>query len=144
MTEAHWVNPSVQVGELPFRQGDRLIEWFSPSLPFNCFTVVDSGTRAVRGWYANVTHPARFSPDTDPRRVIWHDLFLDVVCTVDGDPVLHDQDELDAAGLGASDPDLHRAIVAVAAHVMQLAVARATPFTPSGWPEWTDPDGPPR
>ncbi len=142
VTEARWVNRTVQVGELPFQQGDRLIEWFSPSRPFNCFTVVDPESGRVRGWYANVTYPARFVPDATPPRIVWHDLFLDVVCTLDGRPALHDEDELDASGLSASHPDLHAAIVETAARVMRLATARALPFIASGWPERPGPGGP--
>ncbi len=141
VTEARWVNPTVTVGALTFHQGDRLIEWFSPGDPFNCFTVVEPTTGAVRGWYANVTHPARVIEDASPVRIVWHDLFLDVVCTADGDPVLHDQDELDAANLVMEDPDLHAAIIAAGTRIMKSVIGRQVPFIRSGWPENATPEG---
>ena len=131
VTEARWVNRTADLGGLVFRTGDRLIETFSTSLPYNCFAVFDPETDELRGWYANVTYPVRIEPDSDRTRVVWHDLFLDVIGSPSGYLSLRDEDELDESGLARRDPALHDAIVTAARHVMGRVAARSFPFVGS-------------
>ncbi len=131
ITEARWVNRTVDLGGLTFHTGDRLIETFSARFPFNCFAVHDPGTNELRGWYANVTYPARIEPGDAGPRLIWHDLFLDVIGNPDGYLSLRDEDELAASGLEQVDPALHTAIIQAAERVQELVRARHFPFRPS-------------
>jgi hypothetical protein len=133
-TEARWVNRDVVVGGLPFRTGARLVEWFSAAHPYNCFAVHDPDDGRLLGWYANVTWPARFDLAADPPTVTWPDLWLDVIgMATDGDvPAIHDEDELAASGLAASDPALHDAIVATAHAVVRAMRDRHPPFGTDG------------
>ena len=128
ITEARWVNRTVDLGGLTFHTGDRLIEIFSATVPFNCFAVHDPETDELRGWYANVTYPTRIEMGDDLPRLFWHDLFLDVVGNPDGYLSLRDEDELAESGLERTDPALHAAIVAAADHVQGLMAARSFPF----------------
>lgn len=130
ITEARWVNRTVDLGGLVFQTGDRLIETFSTSHPYNCFAVYDPKTDALRGWYANVTYPVRIEPDADRARVIWHDLYLDVIANPNGYLSLRDEDELAASGLATSNPALHAAIVTAAQHVMERVTNQEYPFVP--------------
>ena len=130
VTEARWVNRTVDLDGLVFHTGDRLIETFSARFPFNCFAVLDPETDELRGWYANVTHPVRVEVDPGPVRVIWHDLYLDVVGNPDGYLSLRDEDELEESGLPLRDPALYRAITAAAHHVMDRMASRTYPFIP--------------
>ncbi len=132
ITEARWVKRTVDLGGLTFHTGDRLIEIFSARFPFNCFAVHDPETEELRGWYANVTHPARIELGDDVPRLIWHDLFLDVIGTPDGYLSLRDEDELAASGLEQMDPALHAAINQAAEHVQGLVSARHFPFRLGG------------
>lgn len=128
VAEARWVNRPVRQGDLTFQTGDRLIESFSASHPWNGFAVHHPDTGELRGWYANVTFPARVEPGAERPRLIWRDLFLDVVGTPGGTILLLDEDELAASGLAETDPQLHRAIVAAAGVVRARMAAGVFPF----------------
>lgn len=128
ITEARWVNRTIDLGGLTFHTGDRLIETFSTSQPYNCFAVHDPETNALRGWYANVTYPVRIESLGGRTRVIWHDLYLDVIGTPDGYLSLRDEDELAESGLATSDPALHQAIREAAHYVIERLVTGAFPF----------------
>lgn len=108
--EARWTNRPVAVGGLRFEPGAILREAFSPHLPFNAFTVFDPSGN-LRGWYANVTYPAKLDADQEPPLLVWHDLYLDVVAFPDGSFMLLDEDELADSGLAVRDPSLHSCIV---------------------------------
>ncbi len=58
LVQATWTNRTIELGGLSFCPGDNLLEWFSPRHPFNAFAVFSPQDR-LKGWYANVTHPAR-------------------------------------------------------------------------------------
>ena len=130
VTEARWVNKTVDLDGLVFHTGDRLIESFSARYPFNCFAVLDPETDALRGWYANVTYPVRVQAGSELVRVTWHDLYLDVIGNPGGYLSLRDEDELAESGLKFSNPALHAAILGVAEHVMDRMSSRAFPFVP--------------
>ena len=125
--EARWVNRRVDLDGLSFVPGDTLWEYFSPAHPFNVFAVHAPGG-ALRGWYANVTHPAALDPAAAPPTLIWHDLYLDLVAFPDGRAVVRDEDELAESGLAAADPALHAAILAARDELLALFAARAFPF----------------
>lgn len=132
VTEAWWVNRTVDLSGLVFHTGDRLIESFSPESPYNCFAVYDPVTNGLRGWYANVTYPARLEPGPERPRLTWHDLYLDVIARPDGFRSLRDRDELDASDLPESDPNLYQAILAMAEHLDGLARNFQPPFAFDG------------
>ena len=124
---ATWVSRAHNLDGLRFIAGDRLHEYFSPAHPFNVFSVfAPDGT--LRGWYANVTYPARLEPTTDPPTLTWHDLYLDVVALPDGTTVVRDEDELADAGLATTDADLHAAILAARDDLLARWHNRAFPF----------------
>jgi Protein of unknown function (DUF402) len=124
---ATWVSRPHDLNGLLFLPGDTLHEFFSPADHFNLFSVW-APDGALRGWYANVTHPSRLDSTTDPPRLYWHDLYLDVVALPDGTVVVRDEDELDDAGLCSSDPSLHATIVAARDELLQRATRREFPF----------------
>lgn len=130
VTEAAWTNRTVDLGGLVFHNGDRLIETFSGQFPFNCFAVLDPESGRLRGWYANVAHPVRAETEHDVVRLIWHDLYLDIIGNPEGYLSLRDEDELAASGLADRNPPLHAAIVASARHVMGRMADRFYPFVP--------------
>jgi uncharacterized protein len=124
---AVWDNRLVVLDGLAFHPGDVLLEYFSPSAWFNAFAVhAPDGAR--RGWYANVTHPARFDPAANPPTLTWHDLFVDVVAVPGAPPVVRDEDELAASGLAAIDPHLHAAIGCGRDAILAGLAAGAFPF----------------
>ena len=132
VTEAKWVKRPVDLDGLIFHTGDRLIESFSPETPFNCFAVYDPDTGRLRGWYANVTYPARLESGAGRPRLTWHDLYLDLIARPDGFRSVRDRDELDASGLADSDPDLYRAILAAGERLRDLIQGFRPPFAFNG------------
>lgn len=137
---AVWTYKRIEIDGLVFEPGDELIEWFSPYLPFNAFAVLSHAGK-LRGWYANVTYPAFLETDqpNEPAvKLVWHDLYLDLVGLPDGTFVVRDEDELEESGMASLDPDLHGEIVAALAELSRRFTSRRLPFQliPSGteWP----------
>jgi hypothetical protein len=128
LVQATWTNRTIELGGLSFCPGDILLEWFSPRHLFNAFAVFSPGAK-LKGWYANVTHPARLDVATDPAVLIWHDLFLDLVGLPDGSFTLRDDDELLASGMADTDPALHARILAARSELIQRFERRRPPFT---------------
>jgi hypothetical protein len=127
LVHATWTNRTVDVGELSFCPGDNLLEWFSPRHPFNAFAVFTPADQ-LKGWYANVTLPARLDVTQDPPVLIWHDLFLDLVGLPDGSFTLRDDDELLASGLANADPELHACIIGARSELIRRFECRLLPF----------------
>jgi hypothetical protein len=127
LVRATWTNRTVDIGELSFCPGDSLLEWFSPLYPFNAFAVFSPNER-LKGWYANVTHPARLDVAADPPVLIWHDLFLDLVGLPDGSFTLRDDDELLASGLANAEPELHARVVGAKSELIRRFEHRLPPF----------------
>lgn len=124
---AEWVRDIVELDGLRFVPGDTLHELFSPAHPFNAFAVI-SPEGTIRGWYANVTHPATLDTTTDPWTLTWHDLYLDLIGLPDGGYTIRDEDELAQADLLSSDPVLHDAILAAGTELVARFERRAVPF----------------
>lgn len=119
-----WVHGYVDIGCLEFRPGDVLDEYFALTEPFNAFAIFrPSG--ALAGWYCNVTHPTIVDGNT----IHWHDLYIDVVITEQGEVVVLDEDELAESGLVESDPALHQAILKARDRLLELIRSNAYPFS---------------
>jgi predicted RNA-binding protein associated with RNAse of E/G family len=125
--QAVWVSREYNLNGLRFIAGDVLHEFFSPADRFNVFSVF-SPEGELRGWYANVTHPARLDREREPMMLYWHDLYIDVVALPDGTVVVRDEDELEASGLRTSDPDLYSTIVRTKDEIIRGIRGSAFPF----------------
>jgi hypothetical protein len=116
--EAIWTVPDLEPeGGLAFVPGDIMREFFSPAHPFNAFAVF-SPEGELRGWYGNVTHPATVEREGDGTRLVWRDLYLDVVLLPNGAMTLLDEDDLRDSRLTHTNPVLASAIVAARAHLI--------------------------
>ncbi len=129
--QARWVSRDYDLNGLLFIAGDTLHEFFSPADWFNVFSVFTPEGQ-LRGWYANVTFPARLDIESEPATLFWHDLYIDVVGLPVGRLVVRDEDELDQAGLETTDPELHAKIVAMRDEIMRRCMARDFPFHETG------------
>jgi Protein of unknown function (DUF402) len=122
--QAPWRQRRVDLGYLVFEPEDILLEYFSLSEPFNVFAIyTHEGT--LKGWYSNVTHPSWVVDDN----IYWHDLYIDVIAYPDGKLLVLDEDELAAAGVERSDPELFQLIVRARDRLIQLASDNAYPFS---------------
>jgi hypothetical protein len=128
IVRATWTLRSLDIDGLTFREGDQLLEWFSPDHPFNAFAIYGPDER-LKGWYANVSEPARLDDCDDPPLLIWRDLFLDLIALPDGTFTLRDQDDLAASGLDTVDLRLHRRVVAAGQELVRRFQDRVPPFT---------------
>lgn len=125
--QAEWTHDLVEMNGLRFVPGDQLYEYFSLVDPFNVFTIF-SPDGTLRGWYANVTLPARLDPDTDPITLYWQDLYIDLIGLPDGRYCVRDEDELEASHLRESDPALFDMILEARQELIRRFLARAFPF----------------
>ncbi len=75
------------------RRGDRFVETYYNNRWFNVFEIFDREDGALKGYYCNVSRPARFVDG----RVEYEDLFLDLWVSPEGVQTVLDEDEFDAA-----------------------------------------------
>jgi predicted RNA-binding protein associated with RNAse of E/G family len=125
--QAKWVSRDYDLNGLLFIAGDTLHEFFSPVDWFNVFSVF-SPEGELRGWYANVTYPARLDAESEPITLLWHDLYIDVIGLQDGRIAVRDEDELDQSGLQTSEPELHAKIITMRDEIVRKCAAREFPF----------------
>lgn len=125
--EAVWTHGNVALAGLRFVPGDHLLEYFSPLHPYNVFTVF-APDGALRGWYANVSHPALLRENGGRVELTWRDLFLDLIGLPDGSHVTLDEDELEESGLETIRPELYRRIQQTLEVVIQRFQTHEYPF----------------
>lgn len=92
--EATWTLPERDLGYTRFETGDRFIEYYYSKRGFNIFAIANK-EGIHKGWYCNITEPARISRDT----ITQVDLYLDVWINPAGETLLLDEDEFKAATL---------------------------------------------
>jgi predicted RNA-binding protein associated with RNAse of E/G family len=95
---ARWERPALDLGYVTFETGDGFTEWFFAERWYNIFEIRGASTGELKGWYCNVTTPARIMLDCVESR----DLILDVWVTPTGTCLVLDEDEFAAhVGLDA-------------------------------------------
>lgn len=109
------------LGYIKLRRGDCFREWFYADRWFNIFRVADVDSKALKGWYCNITRP----PIIEARQVAAEDLCLDVFVYPDGRALLLDED--DFAELNLPEDEVEKAWQAVAA-IRCLVKKRLPPF----------------
>ena len=127
---ARFDRESVDVGGLALRRGDHFLETFYNDRWYNVFAVEDD-LGQFKGWYCNVTRPARI----EDGHVFAEDLALDLIVLPDGTSRVLDEEEF--AQLAISEDDRRLARQALAG--LQILVSeRSGPFERL---RATDPDG---
>jgi len=86
--------------DMPFmgttlKRGDRFVETYFTDRWYNLFEIYDRDDGRLKGWYCNVSTPARFSDG----RVEYEDLYLDVWMDPQGVQTVLDREEFEAAAL---------------------------------------------
>lgn len=99
--EARFERSDVQLFGVTFREGDRFVETYYSDRWFNIFEIHDAGDDHLKGWYCNITRPARF----EQGHIYAEDLALDLLVTPDGRLRVLDEDEFDEMELSESDRD---------------------------------------
>lgn len=123
--EATFALPDKDAGYHIFRRGDRFVEWFYTRRGYNIFALYDADDGRLKGWYCNITRPARLLPADQPPALEADDLALDLFIDPAGGTLLLDEDEFAALDLSAADRSAARAaLAALYAHLDR----RETPF----------------
>ncbi len=99
--------------DMPFhgillRQGDRFEETYYTDRWYNIFEIHDRDTDEIKGWYCNVTYPARLKD----RVLEYVDLALDLLVYPDGRQLVLDEDEFAELHLTAEIEQQARAALA--------------------------------
>lgn len=84
---------------LTFRRGDRFVETHYSDRWYNVLAVHDFDTGLLKGWYCNITRPAKIEKDS----LSAEDLALDLVVLPNGTQYVLDEDEFAALNLNSSD-----------------------------------------
>lgn len=126
LVHARWERPTLDLGYVTFTPGDHFYEHYYADRWYNVFDIrATSGER--KGWYCNITRPARITG--------WliesEDLELDLFVSPDRGQLLRlDEEEFQQRGFAASDPALHAAALAALDELEDLARRGVPPFGP--------------
>lgn len=109
------------LGFVTFHPGDVFIEWFFADRWYNIFQVHQGNSPLLRGWYCNITRPARI----DDGIVTADDLELDVFVMPNGAIILMDEDEFEALDLSVEE---RMAALRAIESIRDSVSAREAPF----------------
>jgi predicted RNA-binding protein associated with RNAse of E/G family len=115
-----WDRAPLDLGFVVLEPGDRWTETFYADRWYNIFEICASDGR-LKGWYCNVTRPARI----DAGEVSAEDLALDLWVAPDGDWIVLDEDEFAALPLAAEERAAARRALA---ELQALVEQGAAPF----------------
>lgn len=91
--EAYFNRPDMPFHEITLKQGDRFIEIYFTNRWYNVFKIYDRDENDLKGWYCNLSYPARIEQKEDGWMVSYVDLALDLLVYPDGRQVILDEDE---------------------------------------------------
>jgi predicted RNA-binding protein associated with RNAse of E/G family len=120
--EARFDREDIELEGLHLRTGDRFLETFYNDRWYNIFAVFDVNDDHLKGWYCNITRPARIIDN----HVYADDLALDLVVTPDGEMQVLDVDEFTALQLTPEDRQL---AMNALEELKTLAATRSGPFS---------------
>ena len=127
LLEAFFDRSDVRVGDLLLSKGDRFLEIYFRDRWYNIYEVY-GGAGNIKGWYCNITRPARIESGC----VGYDDLALDLVALPDGAQQVLDRDEFDALDL---DVTTKKSAFAALAELQTHFYTRGPGFTVLNWPE---------
>ena len=87
--EAFFDREDVNFHEINLKNGDRFVETFYTDRWYNTFAIFDSEDDRFKGWYCNITRPARI----ESGNIYADDLALDLIVYPDGRWLVLDEDE---------------------------------------------------
>jgi predicted RNA-binding protein associated with RNAse of E/G family len=124
---APWERGRLDLGYVVFEPGDVFIEYYYTDRWYAIFEL-RTADGALKGWYCNISYPARFTPDA----IHSEDLELDLFVPPDRrSPLRLDIDELEARGVAQSDPAAYAAAYAALDELERMASERVPPFDAS-------------
>lgn len=119
--EAIFQRERMELGYVTLTPGDRFVEYFYTERWYNVFVIYGAESGELKGWYCNITRPARLTEAA----VRADDLALDFFVRPDGEEFILDEAEFAALPLTAEErAQAHAALNELRA----LATQRAGPF----------------
>jgi protein associated with RNAse G/E len=109
------------LGGIDLRYGDRFIETFYRDRWFNVFRIHDGQDDRLKGWYCNITRPAKI----EPGHIYADDLALDLVVRSNTDIQVLDKDEFEALQLK---PEERQIALQALEELKTLASNNSAPF----------------
>jgi hypothetical protein len=109
------------LGDLQLQRGDLFIETHYFDRWYNVFQIRDGHDNHLKGWYCNITRPAKI----EARRIYATDLELDLVVLPNADYQVLDEDEFKVLQLTPEEREM--ALIALE-ELKTLASSRSAPF----------------
>ena len=106
--EAYFNREDMSMPGMPLLRGDRFVETYYTDRWYNIFEIHERKNDALRGWYCNISYPARLAGSV----LSYVDLALDLIVTPNGQQIVIDEDEFNVLPL--SNDDRRRALQALA------------------------------
>lgn len=121
---ARWERPPLDLGCTIFETGDHFYEHYYMDRWFNIFEI-RSDAGMLKGWYCNVTRPARMENAT----ITSEDLELDLFVSADRAQLLTlDANEFEARDFAQSDPEAYTAALDALAQLKHMVQSGMSPF----------------
>ena len=95
LLEAYFNRSDLMFNGVLLREGDRFLELYPTGKWFNIYEIHDKVDDKIKGWYCNITRPARF----DEEKISYDDLALDLLIYPDRKILVLDEDEFRALSL---------------------------------------------
>jgi len=96
LLEAKFNRSDLMFNGVFLREGDRFLELYPIEKWFNIFEIHDKDSDEVKGWYCNITRPAR----CDTEKISYDDLALDLLVYPERKMLVLDEDEFRSLSLG--------------------------------------------
>jgi protein associated with RNAse G/E len=99
VVEARFARSTFSLPYLTLAQGDRMLEHYYTQRWYNVFEIYAGESPHLKGWYCNLSRPARLNGDL----IEWDDLALDLFVSLDGKTILLDEEEFEALALSQAE-----------------------------------------
>jgi len=87
--EAYFDREDMHLHGMPLCKGDRFVETYYTDRWYNIYEIHSRADDSLRGWYCNISLPARLEGD----KLFFNDLALDLLVFPDGRQIVLDEDE---------------------------------------------------
>lgn len=97
--EARFDREKVEFHGITLNKGDRFVETFYAEYWYNTFAIYDAHNDCFKGWYCNITRPARI----ELGHIYAEDLAIDLIVYPDGQWLVLDEDEFEELDIPKQD-----------------------------------------
>jgi len=95
LLEANFNRSDLMFNGIFLREGDRFLELYPIGKWFNIYEIHDKDNDEIKGWYCNISRPARYGAE----KISYDDLALDLLVYPDREMLVLDEDEFKSLSL---------------------------------------------